>query len=305
MILNRQTKPFKDIPSERKRICMPESPAMERVESFGEVEEGFSEEQARSEAERCLSCRGCLGCGLCDVVCQPKAVNYAQEDEEIEFVVDTILITPGMVEEVMTLDVRFGYGRYTNVITGLEFAQMLNERDRIGGLVIRPSDGDIPVRLAILVCETPWIFSNESAVNRNDPSLQYVNGLAELALSKVDVIRTVAIYPGKMFCDRGVVDNVGDHPGLEFRDGEVISVKTKDSSENLVVKSSGNGDTGSDEFDMVVLCLPQGFSPAVQEWGRGLGLDLGKKQFSKDFTGDAVPTGVEGVFLVGSQFDGT
>jgi glutamate synthase (NADPH/NADH) small chain len=45
------------------RIPMPELEGMERVKSFAEVVLGYSEEQAREEAQRCISC------GLCTEVC--------------------------------------------------------------------------------------------------------------------------------------------------------------------------------------------------------------------------------------------
>ena len=42
--------------TEKKRIPVPVLPAEKRVKDFSEVEVGFSEEQAREEAKRCLRC---------------------------------------------------------------------------------------------------------------------------------------------------------------------------------------------------------------------------------------------------------
>jgi glutamate synthase (NADPH/NADH) small chain len=43
-------------PSRGARNPMPEAPALERAQGFGEVSLGYSEEQARAEADRCLQC---------------------------------------------------------------------------------------------------------------------------------------------------------------------------------------------------------------------------------------------------------
>jgi hypothetical protein len=41
---------------EKPRVVMPVRPPRQRVGSFEEIEVGFSEEQAREEARRCLRC---------------------------------------------------------------------------------------------------------------------------------------------------------------------------------------------------------------------------------------------------------
>ena len=51
---------------------MPTRPANERKKDFGEVALGFSDEQAREEAKRCLEC-GCHDYGHC------KLIKYAND----------------------------------------------------------------------------------------------------------------------------------------------------------------------------------------------------------------------------------
>jgi len=56
------------------RRQQPESPAPERVASFGEVVGGLSEAEARYEAARCLSCGNCFECDGCLGACPEDAV---------------------------------------------------------------------------------------------------------------------------------------------------------------------------------------------------------------------------------------
>ena len=41
----------------KKRNSMPTQPAEERINNFGEVELGYTEEQAVNEAQRCIQCK--------------------------------------------------------------------------------------------------------------------------------------------------------------------------------------------------------------------------------------------------------
>ena len=56
---------FREI-EETPRARMPELPVEERVKGFAEVELGFSDETARSEAGRCMNC-GCWKAGVCSL----------------------------------------------------------------------------------------------------------------------------------------------------------------------------------------------------------------------------------------------
>ena len=47
------------------RAKMPVLPVAQRIDNYNEIELGFSEEQARTEAARCVDCGGCCECKLC------------------------------------------------------------------------------------------------------------------------------------------------------------------------------------------------------------------------------------------------
>ncbi|MEO0249851.1 MAG: hypothetical protein ABIN58_10035, partial [candidate division WOR-3 bacterium] len=60
------------------RIDMQARPAEERRRDFGEVYIGLTEEQARAEAARCLSCGICSECLQCVYACQAHAIDHTQ-----------------------------------------------------------------------------------------------------------------------------------------------------------------------------------------------------------------------------------
>jgi len=90
-------------------------------------------------------------CRACEKLCEAGAIDFEQAEiiEEVE--VGSIILTTGFDSfdpEPLSL---YGYGRYDNVYTGLQFERMSNASGPTGGrLVLR--DGSAPKSVAILHC---------------------------------------------------------------------------------------------------------------------------------------------------------
>lgn len=69
-------------------------PIGERISTFKEVEIGFDDRDAVEEAKRCLSCRECLGCGICGNECLKEVIDYDEREREIEIRAKSIAIDP-------------------------------------------------------------------------------------------------------------------------------------------------------------------------------------------------------------------
>ena len=287
-------KPYPDIPT--KRVELPEAVPAQRVTSFAEVEMGFPEDLARASARRCLSCRGCLGCGLCAVVCKPKAIDYSQCDEDIEIDADGIIITPGTVKLSPALDEKYGQGKYPDVLTGPEFEQVLSETGAFGGMVLRPSNGDVPERIAFLVCDAPGVAGAAIAESRYR-SLTYAVRLAWAALAKLDNAQSVVICPDPGERIGATAAELSSSPNIRLVAAEVSRV-SQDESGNLTVDWSAGG---WGEFDLVVLCTGLRLSPAVGQWSEKLGLGLEDATFWPDDGKRAYDSGREGVLLAGME----
>jgi heterodisulfide reductase subunit A len=72
----------------------------------------------------------CIGCGICSEVCKAEAINYEEEDTEMKLEVGSIILAPGFDEFDPSVISEYGYGRYPNVVTSIEFdrAQTLGWR---------------------------------------------------------------------------------------------------------------------------------------------------------------------------------
>ena len=73
------------------RVPMPALPLAQQLESFTEVELGYTEEQALMEARRCLACGPCSECMACVESCKPQAIDHEQQATALKLEVGAII----------------------------------------------------------------------------------------------------------------------------------------------------------------------------------------------------------------------
>jgi heterodisulfide reductase subunit A-like polyferredoxin len=129
-----------------------ELPPANRLRNFDEVEKGLTEEQALAEAERCLNCALCSECNRCVETCQQHAIDHAMKERTVTLDVGAVILTPGFSEFDAKRKGEFGYGRYPNVVTSVQFERMLSAAGPFEGHVIRLSDGRKARRIAWIQC---------------------------------------------------------------------------------------------------------------------------------------------------------
>ena len=74
------------------------------------------------------------------------------KDRTIELEVGSVILTPGFTEFAAEKKGEFGFGRYPNVLTSVQFERMLSASGPFEGHVIRPSDGKPAKRIAWIQC---------------------------------------------------------------------------------------------------------------------------------------------------------
>ena len=133
------------------RAVMPLLDLKRREGSFVEVELGFDEKTAIDEAKRCLGCAACCECLECVKVCEAEAIDHEMQDETVEVDVGSIIIATGFQQFDPSVIYQYGYGRYDNVVAGLQFERMSNASGPTGGEILL-TDGRRPESVAILHC---------------------------------------------------------------------------------------------------------------------------------------------------------
>jgi heterodisulfide reductase subunit A len=90
-------------------------------------------------------------CGVCAKFCEPKAVDFEQQERTEQYHVSAIVVTTGFQIMDMTRIAHLGYGRYPEVYNALEFERLNNAAGPTGGKVVT-RDGRTPQSVAILHC---------------------------------------------------------------------------------------------------------------------------------------------------------
>ena len=100
----------------------------------------------------CLNKDGVVVCDRCMKACERQAVKYEMAPETADLEVGTIIVATGADVFDPTSLPNYGYGKYQNVITSLEFERLINAGGPSGGHLLRPSDKQIPNRVAFVQC---------------------------------------------------------------------------------------------------------------------------------------------------------
>ncbi len=243
---------FTDIPA--KRYNMPELEVDKRIDNFDEVELGLTNEDARSEAKRCLSCRRCLGCELCWAACAPRAIVFDQKSEVIDLTFDEIIIPDDVGQEMALKKGEYGFRNYKNVIDAFQFETMLDDDGPYGGMVLRPYDGDIPSKIGFVI----------DAANEAASSLfSYLMQEADEAKKKVS---DLAI---SVFTEESATDPTLE--GVTIKQAVVDEVKENEETKNVIVTINENGDTKDGEFDILVIAKPPAITKDIRNLRKKVG----------------------------------
>ena len=90
-------------------------------------------------------------CRACEKFCETKAIDFEQTEKIVEVDVGCIIVTTGFDNFDPTVMSQFGYGRYDNVINGIQFERMSNASGPTGGKLVL-KNGSAPQSVAILHC---------------------------------------------------------------------------------------------------------------------------------------------------------
>ncbi|MDD4873765.1 MAG: FAD-dependent oxidoreductase, partial [Dehalococcoidales bacterium] len=141
----------KDKIKPKSRVEMPSLELIKRRGSFNEVELGYDEKLAIEEAKRCLNCAVCSECLVCEKSCEAKAIDHSMQDKTVEVEIGSIIVATGFQQFDPEVMYTYGYNRYDDVLTGLQFERLSNASGPTSGNVIK-ANGEKPESIAILHC---------------------------------------------------------------------------------------------------------------------------------------------------------
>ncbi len=90
-------------------------------------------------------------CKICAKVCDREAVNYEMDDTLQELEVGSIILASGFKPFDARRIPAYGYGRFPNIITAMEFERLVNASGPTGGKVLM-ANGEEPKAVGIIHC---------------------------------------------------------------------------------------------------------------------------------------------------------
>ncbi len=93
-----------------------------------------------------------IACGKCADVCEPKAIDYDMKPQIVEEEVGAIIVATGYDLYDKENMAEYGYGRYADVVDGLQFERLCSASGPTKGQVLRPSDHKEPKEVVFIQC---------------------------------------------------------------------------------------------------------------------------------------------------------
>jgi len=243
-------------------------------------------------------------CRVCEAVCQNNAVDLEQQPEKIEINVGAILLSPGYEPFDPKVKGDYGYGKYANVVTSLDFERLLCATGPYEGEILRASDKRHPHKIAWIQCVgsrrvTPGDNSYCSAVCCTYTQKQVILAKEHDATAECTIFHNDIRSYGKDF--EPYYQRTAQLPGIRFIRSYTSVGREVPETKNLVVRYS-TPDEGikEEEFDMVVLSI--GLNPPVDAKALSdrFGIDLNSHGFCQADPSNLMETSRKGIFVSGA-----
>jgi heterodisulfide reductase subunit A len=281
----------------------------QRAENFNEVDGNFNEAAAKMEAARCVNCGGCCECKLCVSACEAKAVNHSMEHKVEEIEVGSIIVATGFDPLDPTPMQQYGYGRYANVFTNLEFERLSNATGPTGGKLLKRDPADRmkftqpPKSVAILHC----IGSRDSNYHEycSRTCCMYALKYAHLLKDKCGHETLVYNFYIDMRCfGKGYEEFYKrvQSEGVRMVRGKASRVEEKDGILTVTAEDTLSGRILKVPVEMVILCTAMEARSDANAVARIFGISLGSDGFFQEQHPklEPVSTPTSGVFLAGT-----
>jgi len=223
----------------------------------------------------------CLGhnptvCSKCLDACEKKCIDFHMSDQTLTEHVGTIVVATGSAPYDPRIMDEYGYTRFQNVLTSLEFERLVNAGGPTQGRVLRPTDGKRPKSVGFVQC-----VGSRSA-HRGKPycsNICCMNTIkSTLVIKEHDPDTEIKVFYidirafGKGFED---LYNRSRRQGTHYVRGLPGHVEElPDGSLRVAVENTASGALEYYELDMLVLALGIEPAPSTQRLQEMLGLQL-------------------------------
>ncbi|MFZ5586225.1 MAG: FAD-dependent oxidoreductase [Thermodesulfobacteriota bacterium] len=242
-------------------------------------------------------------CRVCEKVCPAGAVDFTQQDRELELRVGAVIIAAGFRPYDPTPYSQYAYANYPNVITALEFERILSASGPWMGHLVRPGDEKEPKKIAWLQCVGSRDINTCDHAYCSAVCCMYAIKEAVIAKEHSHHGLDTAIFFmdmrtfGKDF-ERTYMD--AQDKGVRFIRSRIHSISQRPGQNLLLEYVNEQGEISSEEFDLVVLSQGLEMNPDTAALCGRLGLDLGQTGFVATGSFTPVASSRPGIYVCGA-----
>jgi heterodisulfide reductase subunit A-like polyferredoxin len=290
----------------QKRITPPTLPVEKRLAGFDEVNLLADEQAAWKEAARCLDCAGCCECLQCVTACKAEAITagtHAEKEETVRIDAGSVILAGGFKTFDAGLKGEYGYGRWPNVITSLEYERILSAAGPFQGRIQRLSDRKTPRRMAWIQC----VGSRDSHIGQ-----EYCSSVCCMSATKQAMItrehdpdiETAIFYidiraHGKGF-DRFYERSISENDVRYVRSMISRVIPNPEDDSLNVSYAAPDHHIREETYDLVVLSVGLCPNPSFVELAKRLDLRLNAHGFCASDPLDLVATSRPGIYVCGA-----
>ncbi len=247
-------------------------------------------------------------CKVCQEFCDADAINFDQKEEIQKINVGSLILATGYDTFDAKIKSEYGYGRYKNVVTSIEFERMLSASGPFGGHLRRLSDEKEPQKIAFIQC-----------VGSRDPecgndycsSVCCTYAIKEAIIAKehsnppeADSLEATIFYMDIRTYGKGFdeyYERAKKEYGVRFVRAGVPKISEIPKSRNLVVRyEDEEGELKDEEFDMVILSVGFVSKEGIDALAKKLGIKLDKYGFCKIDNLLPLETTRDGIYVCGA-----
>ncbi len=247
----------------------------------------------------------CETCRRCEAVCPTGAVDIDEQEFEHDVRVSAVILSLGYALSDPAEYDELGFGRFPNVIHSMQYERLASRSGPTEGIVMRPSDGKLPQRIAWLQCVGS---RDEKHPYCSSICCMYATKEAMLAKQRaegteVDVHCQIFMMDERAFNKEfnAYYQQAQKRYGVEYTRCRISIVREDPETNDLILRyPDENGEFVEDRFDMLVLSVGALPPSGSRDLSNLLGIELNPYGFCATDKFAPLETSKPGIYVCGT-----
>jgi heterodisulfide reductase subunit A len=240
-------------------------------------------------------------CKICEKFCPKGAIDFEQKDVDVILHVNAIIVATGFDPFDPSSVTQYGYKRYRNVITSLEYERLICASGPTGGHLEKPSDGKPAEKIAFIQC----VGSRDVKNNRYCSSVCCMHATKEamLAYEHNPNVKSYIFYMDLRAAGKGFQKYIArgeQEYNISYIRSRIAKI-TEDQNENPVIQYEDPESSKTEKITVDLAVLATSLMPRrdVEELAKVLGVELDDYNFFKTGLLNPLDTTRPGIFVCG------